>query len=78
MKLADNVSSPFNEYLNIMIKFGYLGMIILISGILLLIFCYCKDPKYEKRIALYSLLSIGIFSMFSYPFTYPFVWIEKL
>ena len=75
MKLADNVSSPFNEYLNIMIKFGYLGMIILISGILLLIFCYCKDPKYEKRIALYSLLSIGIFSMFSYPFTYPFVWI---
>ena len=60
MKLADNVSSPFNEYLNIMIKFGYLGMIILISGILLLIFCYCKDPKYEKRIALYSLLWIII------------------
>ena len=75
MKLADNVSSPFNEYLNIVIKFGYLGMIILILGISLLIFCYCKDPKYEKRIALYSLLSIGIFSMFSYPFTYPFVWI---
>lgn len=75
MRLADNVSSPFNEYLNIMIKFGYLGVLILILGISLLIYCYCKNPKYEKRIALYSLLSVGVFSMFSYPFTYPFVWI---
>jgi len=75
MKLADNVSSPFNEYLNIMLKFGYLGALILVFGISFLIFCYCKNPKHEKLIALYSLLSVGIFSMFSYPFTYPFVWI---
>ena len=32
----------------------------------------------EKRIALYSLLSVGVFSFFSYPFTYPFTWIVTL
>ena len=73
--LADNVLSPFNEYLRIVINFGVLGLIIMSLGILFLIFHYYKRHKEEKRIALLSLLSLGIFSMFSYPLTYPFVWI---
>lgn len=73
--LADNVISPFNEYLSVILNFGILGMLALIFLVLFLVFCYYRDCKYEKRIALLSLLGIAVFSIFSYPLTYPFVWI---
>lgn len=73
--LADNVISPFNEYLRIVLSFGVLGLLIVVLGVLYLIFCYYKNSKDEKRMALLSLLGIGVFSVFSYPFTYPFVWV---
>lgn len=73
--LADNVLCPFNEYLAVLVNFGFLGFFILLAFIFFLLFCYYKQPVDEKRTALLSLLSVGVFSLFSYPFTYPFVWI---
>lgn len=73
--LADNVISPFNEYLSICIQFGVLGLLILIALFIILIYCYTRQPSIEAWVSLLSLLSLSIFSMFSYPFTYPFVWI---
>lgn len=73
--LADNVLCPFNEYLAVLVNFGLLGFFILLAFIFFLLFCYYKQPGDEKRTALLSLLSVGVFSLFSYPFTYPFVWI---
>lgn len=73
--LAGNVKNPFNEYIGVLLNFGIVGLLIISAVILLLICCYKKHPSTEKRIALYSLLSIGIFSLFSYPFIYPFTWI---
>lgn len=73
--LADNVLCPFNEYLAVLVNFGFLGFFILLAFIFFLLFCYYKQPGDEKRAALLSLLGVGVFSLFSYPFTYPFVWI---
>lgn len=73
--LADNVLCPFNEYLAVLVDFGFLGFFILLVFIFFLLFCYYKQPGDEKRAALLSLLSAGVFSLFSYPFTYPFVWV---
>lgn len=73
--LADNVLCPFNEYLAVLVNFGFLGFFILLAFIFFLLFCYYKQPGDEKRAALLSLLSAGVFSLFSYPFTYPFVWV---
>lgn len=73
--LADNVKQPFNEYLGILLNFGIIGLLILFTATGIIIYYYKKSPNTEKRIALYSLISIGTFSLFSYPFTYPFVWI---
>lgn len=73
--LADNVKQPFNEYLTVLLDFGIIGLLVLLTLIGMLICCYKKKPDAEKRIALYVLISIGTFSLFSYPFTYPFVWI---
>lgn len=73
--LADNVKHPFNEYMGILLNFGIIGLLILCAFIFLLIYCYKLNSTIEKKIALYTLISIGIFSLFSYPFTYPFTWI---
>lgn len=73
--LADNVTSPFNEYISITIQFGLIGLLTLLSFFLWLFLCNYKTLNTEKRIALLSLSSIGSFSLFSYPFTYPFTWL---
>ena len=76
--LADNVKHPFNEYLLIGVQFGIIGWILLIGMITFLLFCYRRQPMKEKYISLLALLSIAVFSFFSYPFTYPFVWIVTI
>lgn len=73
--LAGNVKQPFNEFLKVLFNFGILGLVALFTLIGILVYCYQKNPDTEKKIAFYSLILIGVFSLFSYPFTYPFVWI---
>ncbi|MCD8184634.1 MAG: O-antigen ligase family protein [Bacteroides sp.] len=73
--LADNVKHPFNEYLNILLTFGIVGILALIVMVLLLIYSYKTASNMNKKISLYSLLIIGTLSCFSYPFSYPFIWI---
>lgn len=73
--LADNVLSPFNEYLSVILQFGIMGLLILLFLVFILIYCYRRQPCIEKKVALLSLLSIAVFAFFSYPFTYPFTWI---
>ena len=72
--LADNVKQPFNEYLGVLINFGIVGLTLLLGIVWALLYCYKQNPTQEKKIALYILLSIGVFSFFSYPFMYPFTW----
>ncbi len=74
--LADNVKQPFNEYLGLLLNFGIIGLLVLLLLMVIIIYCYRKNPSVEKQIAFYSLSSIGIFSFFSYPFAYPFVWVD--
>ena len=76
--LADNIKHPFNEYLNIAIKFGLSGLSILLFFMAWLYLSYKKHPNREKSTAIYALTSISTFSFFSYPFTYPFTWIVSI
>lgn len=73
--LASNVNHPFNEYLNLFLNFGAIGLIILVCLMIWLHQCYKKNTGKMKKEASYALLSIGIFSFFSYPFNYPFTWL---
>lgn len=73
--LADNVKHPFNEYLGVLLNFGTIGLLIIAALMWTIVYFYKKHPTIEKSIALYSLIAIGTFSLFSYPFTYPFVWV---
>lgn len=73
--LADNVISPFNEYLSITLQYGLIGLLALLLFFLWLIYPFYKKASIDKRIALLSFSGIGVFSFFSYPFSYPFIWI---
>lgn len=76
--LADNVIVPFNEYISIMLDFGLLGLILLFVLLYCLLRCFFKNPNDGNSAALLSLFSVIIFSVFSYPFTYPFIWVVTI
>ncbi len=67
--LADNIFHPFNEFLFLTVDYGIITTFILIA----LIFIGLYHTKIKQFYAL-CLLSIGISSLFSYPFKYPFIW----
>lgn len=69
--LADDVKVPFNEFLHLWVNHGIIALAVVI---VLFAFCVklwrtrCND---KSLISIACLLSIAIFSMFSYPFKYP-------
>lgn len=78
--LADNIHHPFNEYLLLTVNYGLAG---------LLLFCVLAcwvwreyRRRYRRdlsvRAAGWSLLAVAIFALFSYPLSYPFVWVVVL
>ncbi|MCM1504588.1 MAG: O-antigen ligase family protein [Muribaculum sp.] len=73
--LADNVLSPFNEYIHITLCFGFVGMVVLAAAVAYLVKSARKRPSPEKRTAISALCCIGGVSLFSYPFSYPFIWV---
>lgn len=68
--LADNVSHPFNEYLLLIANFGIVGIIPLIAIFILLFKLSNIWSPY-----MLCLISLGVFSLFSYPLKYPFTWV---
>lgn len=73
--IADNVIYPYNEFINILLEYGIIGLFLLIIFIFIL---YISYRKYRSTVNLYaaiSCLSIILFSCFSYPLSYTCIWI---
>lgn len=68
--LAGNTNHPFNEYLLILIEQGTMGIVLLLF---LLVAILRSNVSFDTPAPL-ALVSIAIFSCFSYPFKYAFVW----
>lgn len=73
--LADSVQYPFNEYLNVLVSFGIIGILILLLWFIYLYYAYIRHPNDKKKYAILVWLEISIFATFSYPLMYPFVWL---
>ena len=73
--LADNTKHLFNEYLEVLIQFGLIGLLLVITALLLIFKAYKRCRLDITKDAFSSLLSIMVFSCFSYPFSYPFTWL---
>lgn len=69
-QLADDVLQPFNEYLLLLYEYGITGLFLLIVCIISLL----RSSKFSSPYFL-CLLSLSVFSFFSYPFRYPFIWV---
>ena len=67
-RLADNVNHPFNEYLMLAIEYGIIGLLLII-----IVFANLLMSTHKPLIPSLCLLSIAIFSCFSYPLRYPFI-----
>ena len=72
--LADNVKSPFNEYLSLCVSYGFIGITILCAFVYIIYFAWKLHPYGNSSTSILCLLSVAIFSLFSYPFRYPHTW----
>lgn len=73
--LAGNVKHPFNEYMLLVVNYGIVGLFLLCAFVYFLWKCYRRNPCLETNIAVICLAGIAVFACFSYPLSYPFVWV---
>ena len=77
--LAGNIRHPMNEYLLLLVNFGIMGFsVLLLSAFFFLRAVTKRTLNALCWGALLSLLSLAIFSLFSYPFCYPYTWLIVL
>ena len=69
--LSDNVKHPFNEFILLIVEFGFFAFFLFLLFVIQLILLYRKRQTDESFSLMLSLLAIAIFSFFSYPFQYP-------
>ena len=68
--LADNINHPFNEYLDMVVKYGLFGLAIAIYLLYLLVKTILKESKAKKALGFSVISTVLIISSFSYPFNY--------
>ena len=78
MQLADDMNHPLNEYLLIAVNFGLVGLLLVVFFIFYVFSYYKRHYSEEGFIGIASITFIVVFSMFSYPLSYPFTWLVLL
>lgn len=73
--LADNVKHPLNEFILVLIEFGFIGLAILLVTFFFLGRLILKSRSTYKFLVLSAILALFIFMSFSYPNQYVPVWI---
>ena len=73
--LADNASHPFNEILLFGVKYGIVGIALLLLLITLLVRMTIKIRDGHKSLYLSILITLFVLSMFSYPYEIPMIWL---
>ena len=73
--LADNIRHPLNEFLNIAVSYGIVGLLVIAVFVALTVRHALLHRTETTVTSLSLLLVLGMFSMFSYPFSYPFTWL---
>jgi len=71
--LADNISRPFNEYVGLLVNYGFVGFLLFLFY-LTRAFRRNTNKTLFTYIAYWCLTAIAVFAFFSYPLRYPFVW----
>lgn len=73
--IADNIHHPLNEWVAIIVDYGIVGAAVITIIVALTIFYALKHKNTDSQLGVSTLAIICIFSLFSYPFQYPFTWL---
>lgn len=76
--LAGDVKHPFNEYILLVVNYGLIGFLLFLTFVYFLWKCYRRNSCLETNIATVCLIGIAVFACFSYPLSYPFVWVMMI
>jgi hypothetical protein len=74
-QLADNVKHPFNEFIKVAVEFGLIGLAIILTIILFVLWKLIKSKHEKSGLVLSGLASFLVFACFSYPLQYVVVWV---
>jgi len=74
-KLTDNVKHPFNEFIKVAVEFGLVGLIVVFSFILFVLWKVIKSENKDRGLVFSGLVSFLVFACFSYPLQNIAVWL---
>lgn len=74
-QLADNVKHPFNEFIKVAVEFGIVGLIVVLSLFLFVLWEIIKSENKNKGLFFSGLVSFLVLACFSYPLQYIAVWL---
>lgn len=72
--LADNVNNPFNEFLNVLVNFGLVGLLAVLAVLSFTVRTLYKGNDEHRHLLTGLILTIIVWCMFSYPLSVQFVW----
>lgn len=75
VQLADDMCHPLNEYLLIAVDYGLAGLLLIIIFAWYVAKHYINHKSVSGFVGMTTLVFIAVFSMFSYPLSYPFTWV---
>lgn len=73
--LADNIYHPFNEFINILINWGIIGLLLFVGIMVSVAVLAHKQRMWYSSIVISFILSLFVLCFFSYPLKYAAVWI---
>jgi len=73
--LADNINHPFNEFVLVTVNYGFIGLILLCVMVGWFFSKILSIKDRYMRVACAMALSLLVWSLFSYPYRIPFVWL---
>lgn len=73
--LADSVTKPFNEYIELTVNYGLVGLTMAVALLVLILLRLFKSDKDTKVLGLSFVVSVFVMCQFSYPFMYDVLWV---
>ena len=73
--LADNVRHPFSEWLYLMVRYGIVGLVLLVGIWLTLLPGIRHELRSKHILPIGLLIALFPFTLFSYPMQYPLAWV---
>ncbi|WP_321288466.1 O-antigen ligase family protein [uncultured Sunxiuqinia sp.] len=67
VQLADNIKHPFNEFIEAAVEFGIVGLNIVLSFLIFVLWKTLKSNTKNRELILSGLTSFFVFACFSYP-----------